>query len=125
MFDQVVTATPHILSGGENGIVVTIPDRARSIPDVPSATEAGLPALQTVAWTALFMPKGTPEVIVQRINAAVQRAMQDPTTAKRLAEIGADIPPPEQRTPDALGHLVKAEIDKWVPLIQAAGTVAE
>ena len=60
LFDQVVTATPHILAGAENAIVVTIPTRAPAIPDVPSANEAGLPALQTVAWTALFMPKGMP-----------------------------------------------------------------
>jgi tripartite-type tricarboxylate transporter receptor subunit TctC len=125
LFDQVVTATPHILSDSENAIVVTIPQRAPSIPDVPSATEAGLPELQTVAWTALFMPKGTPALIVERINGAVQKAMVDPVIQKRLAEIGADIPPPEQRSPQALGRLVNAEVDKWVPLIKAAGVVAK
>lgn len=125
LFDQVVTATPHILNGSENAIVVTIPQRAPSIPDVPSANEAGLPQLQTVAWTALFMPKGTPAAIVNRINAAVQKAMADPDVAKRLAQIGADIPPTEQRTPQALGQLVSAEIDKWVPLIKTAGVTAK
>jgi tripartite-type tricarboxylate transporter receptor subunit TctC len=125
LFDQVVTATPHLLNGSENAIVVTIPERSPSIPNVPSAIEAGLPQLQTVAWTALFMPKGTPAAIVNRINAAVQKAMQDPDVAKRLAQIGADIPPPEQRTPRALGQLVSAEIDKWVPLIKAAGVTAQ
>jgi tripartite-type tricarboxylate transporter receptor subunit TctC len=121
LFDQVVTATPHILAGAENAIAVTIPNRAPAIPDVPSANEAGLPALQTVAWTALFMPKGTPHDMVLLINAAVQKTMDDPQIAKRLAEIGADIPPPDQRSPEALGHLVNSEIDKWVPLIKAAG----
>jgi tripartite-type tricarboxylate transporter receptor subunit TctC len=121
LFDQVVTATPHILSGSENAIVVTIPTRAPSIPNVPSANEAGLPGLQTVAWSALFMPKGAPQAAVQHINAAVQKAMDDPTIAKRLAEIGAEIPPPEQRSPQALGRLVTAEVNKWVPLIKAAG----
>jgi tripartite-type tricarboxylate transporter receptor subunit TctC len=125
LFDQVVTATPHILNDSENAIVVTIPQRAPSIPDVPSATEAGLPQLQTVAWTALFMPKGTPAFMISRINDAVQKAMEDPAIDKRLAEIGADIPPPDQRSPQALGRLVSAEIDKWVPLIKAAGLVAE
>ena len=125
LFDQVVTATPHILNGSENAIVVTIPQRSPSIPNVPSATEAGLPRLQTVAWTALFMPKGTPAAIVNRINDAVQKAMQDPDVAKRLAQIGADVPPPERRTPQALGQLVRAEIDKWVPLIKAAGVTAQ
>jgi len=71
LFDQVVTAVPHIVNGSENAIVVTIPQRAASIPNVPSANEAGLPQLQTVAWTALFMPKGTPQSIVDRINVAV------------------------------------------------------
>jgi tripartite-type tricarboxylate transporter receptor subunit TctC len=124
LFDQVVTATPHILNAGENAIVVTVPARAPSIPNVPSANEAGLPQLQTVAWTALFMPKTTPPAIIERINAAMQKAMDDPAIAKRLAEIGADIPPPAQRSPQALRQLVNAEIDKWVPLIKAAGVTA-
>jgi tripartite-type tricarboxylate transporter receptor subunit TctC len=125
LFDQVVTATPHILNGDENAIVVTIPHRAASIPNVPSANEAGLPQLQTVAWTALFLPKGTPAAIVTRINGAVQKAMQDPNIAQRLAAIGADLPPPDQRSPQALGQLVNAEIDKWTPLIKAAGVTAK
>jgi tripartite-type tricarboxylate transporter receptor subunit TctC len=125
LFDQVVTATPHILNSSENPIVVTIPQRAPSIPDVPSANEAGLPKLQTVAWTALFVPKRTPAAIVAKANGAVQKAMQDPVIAKRLAEIGADVPPPEQRSPEALRQLVNAEVDKWVPLIKAAGIVGQ
>jgi tripartite-type tricarboxylate transporter receptor subunit TctC len=125
LFDQVVTATPHILGGGENAIVVTVPSRAAAIPDVPSANEAGLPQLQTVAWTALFVPKATPQPIVARLNAAVSKAMQDAAIAKRLAEIGADLPAPEQRTPQALRQLVNSEIDKWVPLIKAAGVTAQ
>jgi tripartite-type tricarboxylate transporter receptor subunit TctC len=125
LFDQVVTATPHILNDSENAIVVTVPTRSASIPGVPSVAEAGLPQLQTVAWTALFVPRGTPEFVIERINAAVQKAMLDPVVAKRLAEIGADIPPPDQRSPQALKHLVNAEIDKWVPLIKAAGVTAD
>jgi len=105
--------------------VVTIPTRAAAIPNVPSAVEAGLPQLQTVAWTALFMPKGTPALAVARINAAAQKAMQDPVIAERLAKIGADLPSPEDRSPQALARLVNAEIDKWVPLIKAAGVTAE
>ncbi len=125
LFDQVVTATPHIQADQENAIVVTIPQRAPAIPNVPSANEAGWPALQTVAWSALFAPKGTPAPIVAKLNAAVQKAMQDPAIAKRLADIGADLPAPDQRSPQALGHLVSSEIDKWVPLIRAAGVVAQ
>ena len=125
LFDQVVTATPHILNGSENAIVVTIPQRAPAMPNVPSANEAGEPDLQTVAWTALFVPKGTPAPIVARLNGVVQKALADPATAKRLAELGADIPPPEQRSPQALGALVKSEVDKWVPLIRSSGVAAQ
>src|SRR5262249_44032819 len=85
----------------------------------------GLTKLETVAWTALFAPKKTPAAIVAKVNDAVQNAMQDPTIAKRLGEIGADIPSPEQRSPEALRMLVNNEVDKWVPLIKAAGIVGQ
>ena len=125
LFDQVVTATPHILNNSENPIVVTIPQRAPAIPNVPSADEAGLPQLQTLAWSALFMPKGTPAPIVARINGAVIKAMDDPEIQKRFVEIGADLPAPDQRSPGALRQLVKSEVDKWVPLTKEAGVVGE
>jgi tripartite-type tricarboxylate transporter receptor subunit TctC len=121
MFDQVVTASPHILAGSEKALVVTTPGRAAAIPKVPSSAEAGLPELQVVAWTALFVPKGTPHSIVERINAAADRAMQDETTAKRLADLGAELPAAGERSALALASLVRSEIDRWVPLIQAAG----
>jgi tripartite-type tricarboxylate transporter receptor subunit TctC len=125
LFDQVVTATPHILSNSENAIVVTIPQRAPAIPNVPSANEAGWPDLQTIAWTALFAPKGTPAPIIARLNGAVQKAMEDSTIGKRLADIGADIPQPDQRSPEALRKLVNGEVEKWMPLIKEAGVTAQ
>jgi tripartite-type tricarboxylate transporter receptor subunit TctC len=73
----------------------------------------------------LFAPKRTSAAIITKLNEAVQKAMQVPVTAKRLGEIGADIPPPEQRSPEALRQLVNAEVDKWVPLIKAAGIVGQ
>jgi tripartite-type tricarboxylate transporter receptor subunit TctC len=124
-FEQVVSAAPHILSGGVKAIAVAAPKRAAALPEVPSSTEAGLPELQTIAWTALFLPKGTPKPIVERINAALDKAMHDETVAKRLADLGADLPAPDGRTPQALGNLVRSEVDKWVPLIQAAGVAGE
>ena len=122
-FEQVVSAGPNILAGAVKALAVTASRRAAAIPDVPSATEAGLPELQTTAWTALFFPKGTPQPIVERINAALDKAMRDETVAKRLAELGADLPAESERTPQALGKLVRSEIDRWVPLINAAGVV--
>ena len=125
MFDQVVSASPHIQAGSVKPIAVTVPARAATLPNVPSSTEAGLPALETLAWTALFLPKATPKPIVELVNAALDKAMRDEAVAKRLADLGADLPAPDRRTPQALGNLVRTEIDKWVPLIQAAGAAAD
>jgi tripartite-type tricarboxylate transporter receptor subunit TctC len=126
MFDQVISSGPHILNGGVKPIVVTAPARAKAIPNVPTTIEAGLPGLQTLTWTALFAPKGTPKPIVDRLNAAVDQAMKDPAVARRLDELGADVPPPgDERSPQALARLVSAEVAKWVPLIRAAGVSAE
>ncbi|HEX4553980.1 MAG TPA: tripartite tricarboxylate transporter substrate binding protein [Xanthobacteraceae bacterium] len=126
IFDQVISASPHILGGAVKPIVVTAQSRAKAVPQVPTSVEAGLPDLQTITWTALFAPKGTPPSIVERVHAAVDQAMQDPAASRRLAEIGADLPPPgAPRSPQALAALVSSEVAKWVPLIRASGTVGE
>jgi tripartite-type tricarboxylate transporter receptor subunit TctC len=126
IFDQVISAGPHIVSGSVKPIVVTAQSRAKAIPRVPTSVESGLPDLQTITWTALFAPKGTPQPIVARVGAAVDQAMQDPAVSRRLAEIGADLPPPgEPRSPRALAALVSSELAKWVPLIRASGAVGE
>jgi tripartite-type tricarboxylate transporter receptor subunit TctC len=122
MFDQVISSSPHILNGGVKPVAVTSPTRAKAIPNVPTTIEAGLPELQTLTWTALFAPKGTPKPIIDKLNAAVDHAMKDPAVAKRLDELGADLPAPgDERSPQALARLVSAEVAKWVPLIRAAG----
>jgi len=126
MFDQVISSSPHILNGGVKPIAVTSPTRAKAIPDVPTTIEAGLPELQTLTWTALFAPKGTPKPIIDRLNAAVDQAMKDPAIAKRLDELGADLPAAgAERSPEALARLVSAEVAKWTPLIRAAGIGTE
>jgi tripartite-type tricarboxylate transporter receptor subunit TctC len=125
LFDQIISATPHIASGAVKPIVVTASSRAPSLPNIPSSTEAGLADLQTLAWTALFLPKGTPEPIIMRVNTALDGAMNEPGVIKSLDKLGADLPPPDQRTPKALAGLVRSEVAKWVPLLQAAGVAAE
>ncbi|HEV2956638.1 MAG TPA: tripartite tricarboxylate transporter substrate-binding protein, partial [Xanthobacteraceae bacterium] len=119
-FDQAINASPHVTAGDVRAIAVTGPTRAAAIPDVPTTAEAGLAELDTTAWSALFVPKGTPPAIVARLNAAMSEAMEDKDVIARLAKLGADVPAPEARTPAALGKLVRSEIDKWVPLIASA-----
>ncbi len=121
MFDQVVTSTPHILGGRIVPLTVTTPKRAGSIPAVPTSIEAGLPELQTTAWSALFAPKGTPSAIIDKLNAAVDKAMHDPMIMQRCEQLGADLPPADERTPQYLGQLVSSEVDKWTPLIVESG----
>lgn len=119
-FDQVVTATPHILAGEVVPIAVTTQKRADSIPNVPTTVEAGMPDLQTTAWSALFAPRGTPKAIVEQLNAAANKAMHDETIIARCKQIGADLPAESDRTPQYLGQLVRDEVSKWTPLLQAA-----
>jgi len=126
LFDQVISSSPYIAAGNVKPIAVTSPDRAKAVPSVPTTIEAGLPDMQTITWTALFAPKGTPRPIIDRLNAAVDQAMNDPGVAKRLAELGADLPAPgEQRRPETLAKLVSSEVARWVPLIHEAGAVGE
>jgi tripartite-type tricarboxylate transporter receptor subunit TctC len=125
MFDQVVTATQQIRGGTVKPIVVAAKSRHKAIPNVPSAPEAGLPEFETLAWTALFAPKGTPKPVIDRLVAAVKEAFDAPEVTQRMDELGNDVPPPERRTPQALGMLVRSEIEKWVPLIKATGATAD
>src|SRR5258708_26188222 len=104
MFDQVVSAPPHILSGGVKPIAVTAPNRAAAIPNVPSSTEAGLPALQTTPWTAPFSPKATPKPIIARVKSALDPAMPDETAANPLAALGPHLPAPPQPNPQPPGN---------------------
>ena len=91
-----------------------------SLPNVPTTKEAGLPEFQAQAWNAIFAPKGTPKEIVDKLNAAAVKALDDETVKKRLLELGSVIPAPADRTPEALGTLVKNEIAKWTPVLKPA-----
>jgi tripartite-type tricarboxylate transporter receptor subunit TctC len=90
-------------------------------PDVPTTDEAGAPGLNMTFWYGLWAAAGTPKDVIARLNTAAASAFDDPTVRERLIEQGHDIPPPEQRTPEALGAHHRAEIEKWWPIIKAAG----
>ena len=87
--------------------------------------EAGLPGFYIAIWHALWLPKGAPKDIVMRLNAAVREALADPAVRARLVELGQEIPPADQQTPEALYAYHKAEIEKWWPIIKAAGIKPE
>ena len=93
---------------------------SKSAPDVPTADEAGLPGFQMTLWSGLWVPKGTPKDIVDKLNAAAVDALNDPAVRKQLENLGLQMPPKDQLTPQALGTWQKAEIAKWWPMIKAA-----
>jgi tripartite-type tricarboxylate transporter receptor subunit TctC len=120
MCDQIVNAVPQIAGGTIKAYAVATPARNPSLPDLPTTTEAGLPAFQAQAWNAIFAPKGTPAPIIEKLNAAVAKALDDENVRKRLLDLGSVIPGPAERTPAALAALVKSEIAKWTPVLKPA-----
>ena len=125
MFDQAASALPQVRNGNVRAFAVTSKTRLTSAPDIPTVDEAGMPGFYIAVWHALWLPKGTPNDIVMRLNAAVRETLADPAVRQRLVELGQDIPPVDQQTPAALYAYHKAEIEKWWPIIKAAGIKPE
>ena len=119
--DQTVGIVPQIQAGEVKGLMVAVPNRLPSVPDVPTSAEGGLPEFQATGWNAMFAPKGTPAAIVAKLNAAGRAALTDANTRKRLLDLAAELPDEAGQTPEALRRLVASEIDKWVPVIKKAG----
>jgi tripartite-type tricarboxylate transporter receptor subunit TctC len=120
MCDQIVNAVPQINGGTIKAYAVATPERNPSLPNVPTTTEAGLPKFQAQAWNAIFAPKGTPSDVIAKLNASAAKALDDETVKKRLLELGSVIPAPADRTPQALGTLVKSEVAKWSAVLKPA-----
>jgi tripartite-type tricarboxylate transporter receptor subunit TctC len=116
---------PLVRSGQIRAYAVTAKARLDSDPDIPTVDEAGLPGIHVSVWNAFWAPKGMPKPIIARLNAAAVEALNDPAIRKRVIDMGLDMPPPEQRTPEALAALQKAEIAKWWPLAKEAGVKAQ
>jgi tripartite-type tricarboxylate transporter receptor subunit TctC len=120
MIADPVTGVPQVLGGSIKGYAVTAKNRLSTAPEIPTVDEAGLPGYHVSLWHGLWMPKGTPQPIMTKLNAAVIEALADPTVQAKLASIGQEIFPPERQNPQALERHQKAEIAKWWPLIKAA-----
>ncbi len=104
---------------------VTSDTRSPLAPDIPTVGEMGLPSLLWTAWYGLFAPKGTPRGIIDRLNAAAVEALADPTAESRPVQIGMNAFQRERQSPEALGALVKADAEKWWPIIKEFGIRAQ
>jgi tripartite-type tricarboxylate transporter receptor subunit TctC len=104
---------------------VTAPKRIAAAPEIPTVDEAGLPGFYVGIWNALWVPAGTPKDIVAKLNAAANAAMSDPIFQKKIVELGLDMPPDNERTPEGLAAKRDADDAKWWPIIKAAGLKAE
>jgi tripartite-type tricarboxylate transporter receptor subunit TctC len=116
---------PHVRSGRIKAYAVLAAAPWAMAPDIPTIDKIGPPGLSMPFWHALWAPKGTPKHVIGKLNAAVVATLADPLVRKRFIDLGQDIFPQEQQNPEALDALQKVEIEKWWPIIKAAGLKAE
>jgi tripartite-type tricarboxylate transporter receptor subunit TctC len=125
MFDLAANTLPQARAGNIRPYAVMARERIAAAPDIPTVDEAGLPGLYVSLWNGVWAPKGTPQPIIDRLDAAIMETLADPAIRTHLIDIGHEIPPAEQQTPNALRAYQQAEIEKWWPIIKAAGIRGE
>jgi tripartite-type tricarboxylate transporter receptor subunit TctC len=123
--DQLSNSINQVRAGTIRGYAVTDSRRAEQAADIPTVDEAGLPGFHMTLWSGLWVPKGTPKEIVAKLNAAAVEALSDPAVRKQLENLGLQMTPLDQLSPEALGNWQKAEIAKWWPMIKAANVKVE
>jgi tripartite-type tricarboxylate transporter receptor subunit TctC len=124
-FDQAANSLPQIRAGRVRAYAVTAKTRLAAAPDIPTVDEAGLPNFYMAVWHGIWAPKATPRPVIDKINAAIVEALADPGVRTKLGDLGQEIPPREQQTPEALRAHHKAEIEKWWPIVKQAGIKVE
>ncbi|MFL5045152.1 MAG: Bug family tripartite tricarboxylate transporter substrate binding protein, partial [Xanthobacteraceae bacterium] len=122
---QGAVALPQVRGGTIKAIANLSPQRSASMPDIPTSDETGVPGLYMSGWFGFWAPKGTPKEIVATLNKAMTQVLADPAVKAKFSELGLDVASREQQTAEGLAEFHKAEIEKWWPLIRAAGVKAE
>ena len=125
IFDQLSSSLPQLHAGTIRSYAVMAQSRAVAAPEVPTVDEAGLPQFYLPVLHGMWVPKGTPKDIIGKLNGAVVESLADATVRQRLADIGQEIYPRQQQTPEALGAYHKVEIEKWWPIVKGAGIKVE
>ena len=125
MTDQIVNVAPQIQAGTIKAYAIATPERSPALPNVPTTKEAGLPGYEVSAWNAVFAPKGTPKEVAAKLSDALDKALDDENTRKRLIELGGVVPSKADRSPEALQKLVESEVARWTPVLKEAGATAQ
>ena len=123
--DQATNTTGLILSKQVKAYAITTKSRLPSLPDLPTADEAGLKGFELAVWHGVFAPRGTPPAIVEKLSMALIGALNDPDLVKRFREISTEPMPADRATPTAAQRTLTSEIDRWAPIIKAAGEYAD
>ena len=118
-------SVPHVQSGTIKAYAIGSEHRSPVLPNVPTSKEAGLPEFQVAGWLALFAPKGTPKPILEKLTDALDKALDDDNSRKRLLDLGTEIPDQANRGQQPLAALVRGEIARWTPIIKAANVKPE
>jgi tripartite-type tricarboxylate transporter receptor subunit TctC len=125
MFDAPAPSLPQVRAGRIKAYAVMASTRLAAASEIPTVDEAGLPGFYFSLWFALWAPKGTPKDVIARLNDAVVNTLAEPSIRQKIADQSMEIPPRAQQTPEALGAFHRAEIEKWWPVIKAAGIKGE
>jgi tripartite-type tricarboxylate transporter receptor subunit TctC len=125
MCDQTTNTTGQYKSGKIKGYAVTTKQRVESLKELPTAAEAGIPGFEVTVWHGVYAPKGTPKPVVDRLTQALQAAIAEADFIKRMADLGSVPVAKNEATPEGLRSHLKAEIDKWTPIIKKAGVYAD
>jgi putative tricarboxylic transport membrane protein len=125
MCNTIQTGAAQVSAGKVKGIAVMAPRRSPVMPELATTGEQGLAGVEASVWNALFLPKGTPGAIVQKMAKAVNEMLDDPAVRKRLEDLGLEIVPPERRGPEYLAKFVPEEVERWGKVVRAAHIVPE
>jgi tripartite-type tricarboxylate transporter receptor subunit TctC len=125
VFITIAAAQGQVRAGNVKALGMTTHERIKIAPEIPTMDESGLPGFYFALWAAIFAPRGTPKDIIDKLNTAAVKTLADPSVRQKLEAQGFEIPPPEQQTPAALAAYQKAEIEKWWPVVKAAGIKPE